>query len=47
MTGKSKIKLDLGFGQPKKFLSAKVQDDWQVKKQTRLVLRSIKVVPKY
>jgi hypothetical protein len=32
MTGKSKIQLDLGFGQPEWFLSAKAQDDWQVKK---------------
>jgi hypothetical protein len=33
MTGKLKIKLGLGFGQPKGFLSAKVQDDWQIKKK--------------
>ena len=32
MTGKLKNELDLGFGQPTWFLSAKVQNDWQVKK---------------
>ena len=32
MTGKLKNQLDLGFGQPKGFLSAKVQDDCQAKK---------------
>ena len=36
MTGKLKIQLDLGFGQPKWFPSAKVQDDWQVKNQLDL-----------
>ena len=27
-----KFQLDLGFGEPLRFLSAKVQHDWQVKK---------------
>jgi hypothetical protein len=36
MTGKLKIKLDLNFGQPKRFLSTKVWDDWQVKNQLDL-----------
>jgi hypothetical protein len=31
---KLKIQLDLGLGQPKRFLSAKAQDDWQVKNST-------------
>ena len=31
---KLKTKLDLGFGQPKGFLSAKVQDDWQLENKT-------------
>ena len=31
MTGKLKNQLDLGFGQPKGFLSAEAQNDWQVK----------------
>ena len=39
MTGKLKIKLDLDFGQPKGSLSAKVQDDWEVKNQTWLTTR--------
>jgi hypothetical protein len=34
MIVKLKIKLDLSFGQPKGFLSAKVQDNWQVKNKT-------------
>jgi hypothetical protein len=34
MTGKLKNQLDLGFGQPKRFPSTRVQDDWQVKKET-------------
>ena len=40
MTGKLKTKHDLGFGQPKGFLSAEVQDDWQVKKSISLRLWS-------
>ena len=40
MTGKLKNQFDLGFGQPKWFLSAEDQDDWQVKKPTWLRLRS-------
>ena len=36
MTDKLKNQLDLGFGQPKRFLSAEVQDDWQVKNRIDL-----------
>jgi hypothetical protein len=35
MTGKLKNQLDLDFGQPKWFLSAKAQYDWQVKKKKK------------
>jgi hypothetical protein len=33
MTGKLKIQLDSDLGQPKRFLSIKVQNGWQVKKE--------------